>query len=309
MYEDQYYFSMCRLVLKAATEDIKGKDVKISSMSYKDRIINAKLDATEGDANLLVPGRDKYTVEIMDGDEVTWADTITLGFGEYKELVVGYTQSIWSVIKDDVNAGRHVGKYRVGHRLTVEYKGDPYFVDVLHVNYKGGSNLVLGFADCLPDKRRMNETKTNENGFVASELCTWLNGEFLESLPQELQDSISDYSWVGSKGGTTALTETMTKKIWLPTEKNVYGDVNTKYALAAETSAGDQFDFFKFRPEIYKTCNGTVSNWWLSSPRAKDAGYNVKSFVVGGAGMATQSAPYADSKHGISPCFMIKAGE
>lgn len=297
-WDDSYYFGMCKLVCKASKSTDRGRTVVIKSKTTGKTYSNV-ISAVTGEVVFLLPPRDSYSISLIEDQETIWSDSIVADYGQYKEITVGYDINDWQGIKDMVDSG-DTSSYEVGQQFSVKINGVDVLFDILDKNVNSGVNLIFGMHDCLPDLTRMHSSKSNVGGFDSSELCDWLNDEFYNSLPAGVKSVISDYTWTGSSGGSSPSTQTETHKIWLPTERNVFG-VRT-YSFAGEYDASYQMAYFITQANrIKKSQTGAIVNWWTSSARtgASNQQYvfcKTTGVVAGG---------YASNKAGVAPCFMI----
>lgn len=81
----------------------------------------------------------------------------------------------------------NVEHFEVGDQITVKVKGYGKYTVTVH-KVMGDKALVI-FDHCITD-RPMNENGSNDGGFTASDLCKWLNGEFLNALPDKIRSRI-----------------------------------------------------------------------------------------------------------------------
>jgi hypothetical protein len=144
-------------------------------------------------------------------------------------------------------------------------------VGINSFNGKNGNSkdhVVFQFQN-IPVERRMNSSNTNVGGYAASEMRTYLTGNFLTGLTSAgVPDSVlwapkrvmaTEYS--GS--GTTEIED----KLWLPTEREMFG--NRKYSNnSAETDANQG------RLDYYCTQNGYTGD---RSQRTKYNSDNLRS--------------------------------
>ena len=121
----------------------------------------------------------------------------------------------------------------------------------------------------LKDKHAMNTFNTNAGGWSAMALREYLNGEFITSLPKELQTALttvkkmSDTGYDGS-GVSTAVASN--DKVWLLSADEIR-DGNAIYPTI----------FKNANSRIKTTMDGTPSKWWLrdSNPEANSSWYCV----------------------------------
>lgn len=100
----------------------------------------------------------------------------------------------------------NVNNFEVGDQITVKISEYGKFTATAHEITDKGTLLI--FDDCVC-KRRMNETNTNNGGFEKSELCGWMNTEFLCAFPDEIR------SWMVADENDNYLT--------VPTYGQIFG--------------------------------------------------------------------------------------
>jgi hypothetical protein len=92
----------------------------------------------------------------------------------------------------------------------------------------------------VPVLRQMHGSKTNSMGYEGSAMKSWLIGNFLTGLTSAgvpLPVLWAPTRYVANKGGSSANgTHTITDKLWLPTEWEMFGS-NTNSLSALETAA------------------------------------------------------------------------
>lgn len=98
------------------------------------------------------------------------------------------------------------GKYKTGDLVQFVYDGRTWDAIIADANDEWAEVVFL---ETLDEDRPMNSTDTNEGGFIASELCKWLNSEGISKFPKITQDQMVAYP-----DGI---------KLRIPTEKQIFG--------------------------------------------------------------------------------------
>ena len=307
MFEEGFYYGRCRLLITASGKQNEGCPIIVTN-SDKSREFEGVI--VDGRCEIYVPGRDEYTVSIYDADKeaVRKSTTVICGYGEFKKVEVGvYTEGSIE-IKGVVNEGKPEDYYSAGDQVIFKENGVNVKYDILHVNYKKeefGANVILGRHDALPVAKYMNKRGVNTGGFGASEVCKYLNNEFITTLPDDLQASISTFKFSAGVGNGQNAVREEEHKIWLPVEYNVFGEI--KYSVAAEHSGAVlplQFSYFSAanRGQFVKCLgdSGAITDWWLASPFST----NGFCYVTKSGGAHRVDARY---ERGVVPCFMIAA--
>ena len=132
----------------------------------------------------------------------------------------------------------------------------------------------------------MNSSNTNSGGWKNSAMRTTHLPAILALMPTEVQNGIREVSKKASVGGASSTIETVSDKLFLLSEVEIFG--STSYSAAGE---GTQYDYYKAGNSKVKNRNGSAANWWERSPRA---GASTRFCVVNSDGVATNvGASYA----------------
>ncbi len=146
-------------------------------------------------------------------------------------------------------------------------------------------------------ERHMNSSNTNSGGYNASDMKTYLDGEFKTGLATALGSSSYLYTIqraISTKNSTGWVTNT----VFLPTEVEVFG---------CETYGDDQngyntnIQYPIYRDSSYyrvKKYNGSRNWWWLATPRAS---YTTYFCDVSNNGHSSNG--YASDSSGVAPAF------
>jgi uncharacterized repeat protein (TIGR02543 family) len=124
-------------------------------------------------------------------------------------------------------------------------------------------HLIFHFKD-FPGNARMEATDTNANGYLGSEMRTYLTGTYWPALqtagvPDAVVWNISRR--VANKGSGASGTHTITDKLWLPTERELFGS-NTNSISTHETDT-NQTHFAYYDSNSKRTKS---SYYWEASP-------------------------------------------
>jgi hypothetical protein len=172
-------------------------------------------------------------------------------------------------------------------------------------------HVVFQFQN-IPVQRRMEATNTNQNGYLGSEMRKYLvpvdgdGGNFLSGLanagvPENVLWAPTRYVANRGKGATGA--DTITDKLWLPTEREMFG-VRTYSVAAYETAANQaRLEYYTddYKRKKYSGGNSEYS-YWGASPYAAD----VSSFCVVGYSGNAYSYCGAGSAGGCAPAFCVR---
>ena len=171
--------------------------------------------------------------------------------------------------------------------------------------------FVVEFVDIV-EKRKMNSTGTNVGGWRDSEMRTYANGAFFNSLPEELRNVIKSTKVVSGHGSTTGETNfTTTDNIYLLSAHEVWEDGTSNQVSSLDTAYNQtrQLDYYADNHvttsenrsyAIKKNINGNASTWWFHAARSNDI---INFLTVSNTGAWTYYA--ASSTYGLAPAFRI----
>ena len=174
----------------------------------------------------------------------------------------------WDEIKAISEAGKGDEYFNLGDTKTfTTTDGKTIVMEIVAFNAdtKADGSGTAGITWISKDavaKHGMNSEYTNANGWVASGMRTWLQGEFYNYLPQDVRENIvnvnkSYYDY------TDQTTETCVDSIWIPSSLEVFG------GTVAETFGAEYTNFFSNNDARIKYYDGVATVWWLrSSPSA-----------------------------------------
>jgi hypothetical protein len=137
---------------------------------------------------------------------------------------------------------------------------------------------------------------------------TWLNGDFYDSLPDNVKSVITEVSKKTCEGNTSTTINTTTDKIFLPAQVEVYGS-----APDSSTDEGSQYAIFKnagvttskYYSALRKVLtggSGAYYPWWLRSPMSSTT---ANFCYVYSNGSNTGYSGYAHFEIGVCPCFVV----
>ena len=159
-------------------------------------------------------------------------------------------------------------------------------------------------ADSVVSVRAMNDSADGADWSVTS-LRSWLNGEFIDELPDELKECLVSVSKQTNRYSSSAEQEATDDKVWLASYSELVGDLGSgSYRAGSYNSEGDQYQLFSDQgvswdvASNYLQVSGDCVNWWTRStdtvnadryiaPRNEDgyAGYSRNPVVSGEVGV------------------------
>lgn len=215
-------------------------------------------------------------------------------------LDLGWTTDSWAGIKKIVNAGKASQYINDGDRFTVELSNNEVLVFEANVNVYGLGEVDFIPTYCMATTKQHHTSNTNAGGWNASDIRTYLNGAFLSMLPADLQEVISTKPVKATIGSQSNTLQTAEDKIWLLTEKEVFGGIT--YSGSSENAVNRQYPIFTDNASRVRTqgANGSAVGVWLASPSVSGS---IGFCIVNASG--APGATGASNSLGVLPCFRI----
>lgn len=215
-------------------------------------------------------GSAKITISVAAGTNYTAPASktcaVTVSF-----LKDNFADNDWASIIAACHSGSVPSTWVVGNSKTMTINGTSYQVDIIgknHDTYASGGRAPLTFQlhDCYGDTKAMNSSDTNSGGWKNSAMRTTHLPAILALMPTEVQNGIREVSKKASVGGASSTIETVSDKLFLLSEVEIFG--STSYSAAGE---GTQYDYYKAGNSKVKNRNGSAAAWWERSPNASDS--------------------------------------
>ena len=184
-----------------------------------------------------------------------------------------FADNDWSDIIAACHSGSVPSTWVVGNSKTMTINGASYQVDIIgknHDTYTAGGTAPLTFQmhDCYADRKAMNSSNTNSGGWKNSAMRTTHLPAILALMPTEVQNGIREVSKKTSVGGASSTIETVSDKLFLLSEVEIFG--STRYSAAGE---GTQYDYYKAGNSKVKKWNGSATYWGERSPSTSFSAY------------------------------------
>lgn len=184
-----------------------------------------------------------------------------------------FADNDWASIIAACHSGSVPSTWVVGNSKTMTINGASYQVDIIgknHDTYASGGKAPLTFQlhDCYGEAKNMNSSNTNSGGWTSCAMRSTHLPAILALMPTEVQNGIREVSKKASVGGASSTIETVSDKLFLLSEVEIFG--STSYSAAGE---GTQYDYYKAGNSKVKKRNGSAAGWWERSPRASRSAY------------------------------------
>ena len=243
-----------------------------------------------------------------------------LGVEEYKPTQ--FEKDSWETIATNVRNG-NISDYNLGDTKELDL-GDLGIHNVRIANTttpdecstEGFSQTACGFVVEFEDiitTRSMNDASSNTGGWPASTIYTYVNTDIYNVLPTDLKNIIIDTTVVSGHGTGDSTNFTSTDKLYLLTNKEVYGTFPSGTGNDADTAKDStrQLDYYKKLDvtnknyeKAIKKYQSVATSWWFRS-----ATYYFEYLFVYDTGMYHGGSWGAGSgytnNYGVSPAFRI----
>ena len=232
----------------------------------------------------------------------------------YFTKVLSFSDDSWPTIIANIKAGKG-GGYKVGSTKTVDL--GTYGTHTLRVantstpsecSTSGFSQtacgFVLEFADIIIT-RNMNSTQTNQGGWPASSMYTFVNNDIYNAIPSEIKNAIINTTVVSGHGSKDKANFTSKDKLYFLSTAEVWANGHD-YDTARDNTR--QLDYYKNLGVTTSNKSGAIkkngtsaSSWWLRTATSNYINYFYGVYSAGGWSYST-----ANNTHdGISPAFRI----
>lgn len=282
-----------KLIVYTSDTDMVGDTVTVTNM-----VTGATITGTIGSggyAEIFLPAFCHYQAELNGV-----SDTFEMECGGTHYLNLGFSVATWDGIKNIVNNGKAAEYITNGDQFTVELSNGETLVYEANVNTYSLGEVDFIPTYCMATTRQQHTSNTNSGGWNSSDLRTYLNNTFLTMLPEDLQAVISTKPVKATIGSQTNSLQTAYDKIWVPTEKEVFGSIT--YSGSTENAVNSQYPIFTDAASRVRTqgANGSAVYVWLASPYISSSTH----FCIVSASGATSTGA-AGSSTGVLPCFRI----
>ena len=253
-------------LLQIIVTTIAGAAVKAMKDS---KTVSGTADAS-GNCTLTVDETGTWTVAATNGSTTKTVDVV-VGTTNVDMIMIDpvFGNNSWETIIAACRSGNIPDSWAIGNSKNMTINGTGYQIDIIgknHDNYADGSGkapLTFQLHDCYADTKAMNSTHTTSGGWKNSAMRTTHLPAILALMPTEVKNGIREVSKKVSVGGASSTIETVSDKLFLLSEVEIFG--STSYSAAGE---GTQYDYYKAGNSKVKKLNGSADSWWERSPTA-----------------------------------------
>jgi len=190
--------------------------------------------------------------------------------GEYPKSVFDSINDTWT---DILTNSDYATDYTVKDTKTMELtdgtkiKMDLAALDTDVKSDNSGTAKMTWICHGIPMTHRMNATADTTDGWVGSEIRSWLISDILPLIPQEIRSHIVSVKKTYRTKSPNDETLTSNDEIWIPSYKEV-GFTDTSYIESDGIVYSGLFDSDAKRIK-YNTSNSVIS-WWVRSAYRTD---------------------------------------
>lgn len=242
-----------------------------------------------------------------------------------------FANDSWETISKVVKSGKGES-YPIGATKEVEIAGTNYTVRVANNTTpeectredfsQTACGFVVEFVDIV-ETRNINPSGTyngktfkfgwNINGWNGSEMRIYANGDFYESLPDDLKNIIIKTKVISGHGSTSGENENFVApedKIYLLSPHEVYEDGTSNKVSTSDTAWDNtrQLDYYKLKgvtttnyASAIKQFGTEKTNWWLRSALSSSDYF----FITVTKPDGSWGRNGASGNYGFSPAFRI----
>lgn len=177
-----------------------------------------------------------------------------------------FSSASWEEINRISTLGIADKLYSVGDTKDITVDGETVTLQIYGFNHdplnggSGNAGITIGSKYTLKQSRSMNSSSTNVGGFAGSNMYTWLNGNFYNSLPDDLKAVIKSVNKKTLAGTPSNNIETNDMKVFFFSEIEVSGtgeNEGAKYPIFTNDAS---------RIKKYNNDEGVPTDWWLRTP-------------------------------------------
>ena len=222
---------------------------------------------TSGNCTLTVDEAGTWTVTVATASTTKTSDVV-VGISNVDLLPVDsvFGNNSWAAIIKACQEKQVPDTWNIGDSCNMTINNKTYAIDIIsknHDTYAAGGTAPLTFQlhDCYADTKVMNSSNTNSGGWKNSAMRTTHLPAILALMPTEVQNGIREVSKKASVGGASSTIETVSDKLFLLSEVEIFG--STRHSAAGE---GTQYDYYKAGNSKVKKQNGSETLWLERSP-------------------------------------------
>ncbi|WP_417758303.1 DUF6273 domain-containing protein [Senegalimassilia anaerobia] len=233
-------------------EAVGGSSSETASRQLADQQAQQQSDGAQGSAT---ENAVSQQVQVKSGiSEYSWADLSNIA-AEIERTAKNRDDAVrvaasYNLVKPD---GSFTGETKT--LQTSMGNADVFIVDVFKDKGSSGRSAAFTFmASGIFAEHPMNPTDSNSGGWKSSGMRSWLNGEVLQSFPDEMRSGVMTVSKLSNNAGKTTSPASVTEtqdSVWLFSWVECLGPIawnarsDQSYIDTVDNKEGSQYAWFK----------------------------------------------------------------
>lgn len=197
-----------------------------------------------------------------------WKIFFIASLDDYPLTDFGTITDSWSDILAAEANGTYTTKYSVGDTKKVTINGNDIYMQIVAMDADtltaGGTAKITWIAKHFAETHKMNETRTNADGWAASGMRSWLRDTVYTGLDSELKVAIKDVDKT-YYDATSSTTKTVSDTLWIPSYREVIPNPPTSSYESSGPIYSDIFTSTTSTRTKYNLTTLSSSSWWLRS--------------------------------------------
>ncbi len=190
----------------------------------------------------------------------------------------------WEQVDMISRAGAAPDFWAVGDTKNISVNGVNYTAQIIGFSHDdlatgGKAGITFQLQHCMATTAQFNPTATNIGGWKDSAIRTDTIATLYNQVETGLKNIIKPVNKLTSVGGGSGTIETVSDKLFLLSEVEVFGVLTYSYP-----GEGSQYDYYSAGNSKVKNVASTPKAWWLRSPRTNGTTYACWVSTTGTAG-------------------------
>ncbi|MDE6125022.1 MAG: hypothetical protein K2G22_07340 [Eubacterium sp.] len=248
-------------------------DVSVLSASREIVVTNGTIEFRKGgneNISFNLPCFGEWT--ISDGEVIRTINVDTVKV--YSVSFLSLEKTSWAEIAEISASGMANKMWSVGDTKNIKISDENYTFVILDFNFDdksdgtGKAGITFGLKNLMSTVRKMSSAIPGYEGFVATELYTWLQEDLFYSLPLDLQTVIKPVDKICHKPTSSSAVSSRSMKIFLFSEREIFNSASSGLNSVKEEGA-NRYTYFSANSRRIKYLNNGNSQayeWWTRSP-------------------------------------------
>ena len=226
-----------------------------------------------------------------------WRNFFIASLDDYLLTDFSTIKDSWSEILAAEQDGTYSTKYAIGDTKKAVINSNDVYMQIVAMDADtltaGGTAKITWVAKNFAETHKMNETKTNADGWAASGMRDWLRNTVYAGLDSSLKAAIKavDKTYYDYTSNTT---KTVSDTLWIPSWREVGLDTTNASCEASGPIYSDIFTSANATRIKYNTTTISAAEWVLRS-----AGSSSTAYFIGVSGSGYNYSSDANSSIGV----------